>query len=199
MTDILQGRVFYKPAAGTYIGKIIDVVDKPGVTTQYGLKNKVLIVWTITQLDGTVVLDPENQPMQASAYVTMTMNEKSSQPLFRNLYKIVTGVIGGQPPLLTKFEQLEQLLGGRSNVLMITSEPNPQKAGDFYANVVGILPLSAGMKAPATPTGFVRAKNRPKTQAGPQGQPVQTYSVPPAQTNSAPVPAVNLDQQTEAF
>ena len=173
--DISQGKVFYKPEAGTYLGKIIDIVDKPQVQTQYGLKNKVLIVWTLTQLNGAPYLDPEGQPFQASVYVTATMNEKSTQPLFRNLYKVVVGVLNGQQaPLITKFEQLEQLLLDRANVLMVTKEPNPAKAGDFYSNPVGILPLN-NAPVPPTPQGFVRSKNRPKTQAGPQGQSVQTY------------------------
>ena len=113
--DISQGKVFYKPEAGTYLGKIIDIVDKPQVQTQYGLKNKVLIVWTLTQLNGAPYLDPEGQPFQALVYVTATMNEKSTQPLFRNLYKVVVGVLNGQQlPLITKFEQLEQLLLDRA-------------------------------------------------------------------------------------
>ena len=193
--DISQGKVFYKPEAGTYLGKIIDIVDKPQVQTQYGLKNKVLIVWTLTQLNGAPYLDPEGQPFQASVYVTATMNEKSTQPLFRNLYKVVVGVLNGQQaPLITKFEQLEQLLLDRANVLMVTKEPNPAKAGDFYSNPVGILPLN-NAPVPPTPQGFVRSKNRPKTQAGPQGQSVQTYA--PHQ------PAVNLNApastQNESF
>lgn len=179
--DISQGKVFHKPEGGMYLGTIIDVVEKPNVQTQYGPKNKVLIVWTITHPNGAQYLDPEGNPYQVSAFPTASMNEKSTQPLFRNLYKIISGVLGGQPPLITSSEQLESLLIGRSNGLLVTKEPNPNKAGDFYVNPVGLVPLQAGQTPPPVPANFVRAKNRPKTQAGPQGQSVQTYAVPPTQ------------------
>lgn len=186
--DISQGKVFFKAEAGTYLGTIIDVVDKPNVQTAYGLKNKVLVIWVITHLNGAPYLDPEGMPYQVSAYLTASMSEKSSQPLFRNLYKVVTSVLNGQqPPLVTSSAQLEQILLGRSNILMVTKEANPAKSGDFYVNPVGILPMQAGMPIPQAPAGFVRSKNKPKTQAGPQGTPVQTYSAPPP----AGVPAQN--------
>lgn len=195
--DISQGKVFFKAEAGTYLGTIIDVVDKPNVQTAYGLKNKILILWVLTQLNGAPYLDPEGQPYQVSVYTTASMNEKSSQPLFRNLYKVVSSVLNGQqPPLITSTAQLEQVLLGRSNVLMVTKEANPAKAGDFYVNPVGILPLQAGMPIPQAPAGFVRYKNKPKTQAGPQGQPVQTYSQPPQQL--APANSVSLNQPQAA-
>lgn len=178
--EIGQGKTFYKPEAGVYLGKIIDIVEKPNVQTQYGPKNKVMIVWTITQVNGAPYLDPEGEPYQATAYVTASINEKSTQPLFRNLFKIVAGVLGGQPPLITSSTQLEQLLLNRANGLMLTKELNPQKQGDFFVNIVGIMPLAPGQPVPQTPAKFVRAKDRPKVQAGPQGQPVQTYQQNPA-------------------
>jgi hypothetical protein len=185
--DISQGKVFYNPEAGTYLGKVIDVIEKPNVQTEYGLKNKVLIKWAITHLNGAPYLDPEGQPFTVSAYVTAMMSERSTQPLFRNLYKIIVGILGGQPPLLVSTQQLEQLLLNRANVLMVVKEPNPKKTNEFFVNVVGILPMQVGMPIPQTPAGFVRSKDKPKTQAGPQGQPVQTYSQPPAQQGySAP-------------
>jgi hypothetical protein len=190
--EIGQGKVFYKPEAGMYLGKIIDIVEKPGVVTKYGPKNKVMIVWTITQMSGQQYLDPEGQPFQATAYVTATIQEKSTQPFFRNLFKIIYGILGGQPPLITSTAQLEQLLLGRANGLMLTKEPNPEKQGDFYVNIVGIMPLGPGQPIPPTPTGFVRAKDRPKVQAGPNGQPVATYqqnpAAQPASTQAAPQP-----------
>jgi len=199
--DISQGKVFFKADAGTYLSTVIDVVDKPNAPTKFGLKNKVLIVWVVTHLNGAPYLDPEGQPYQVSAYPTASMSEKSSQPLFRNLYKIVTGVLNGQqPPLITSSQQLEQVLLGRSNVLMVTKEPNPEKAGDFYVNPVGILPMQAGMPIPQVPAGFVRQKDKPKTQAGPQGRPVQTYAAPPQQPQKfAPQPPQYAPQQPPPF
>lgn len=190
--DIGQGKVFYKADAGIYLGTIVDIVEKPNVQTQYGPKNKVMIVWTLTQIDGRPYLNPEGSPFEATAYVTASITEKSTQPLFRNLFKIVAGVLGGQPPLITSSTQLEQILLGRSNGLMLTKEVNPAKQGDFFVNIVGIMPLAPGQVPPATPQGYVRAKNRPKTQAGPQGQSVQTYQQAPATAGATPATSNNV-------
>ena len=179
--EITQGKVFFKPEAGMYLGTLIDVVEKPQVSTKYGLKDKLLLVWVISNINNTPYLDPEGKPYQVSAYVTATMNDKSTQPLFRNLYKIVYGVLGQAPPLVNSAAQLEQLLLGRQNGIIVTKEANPEKAGEFFVNVVGFTPLAPGQVPPQAPADFVRAKNRPKTQAGPQGQPVQTYSQPQQQ------------------
>jgi len=190
--DIGQGKVFHKPEAGTYLATLIDLIDKPNVQTIYGPKNKVMLVWTISHINGAPYIDPDGQPYQLSAYVTASMNEKSTQPLFRNLYKIIAAVLNGQPvPLITSSTQLEQVILGRSNVLMATKEPNPAKAGDFYVNVVGILPLPAGINPPQAPVGFIRQKNKPQTQAGPQGRPVQTYTQPPPPAGYAVPAAAN--------
>lgn len=200
--EIGQGKVFYKPEAGTYLATIIDLIEKPGVQTAYGLKNKVLVSWVISHMNGAPYLDPEGQPYTVAAYVTASMNEKSTQPLFRNLYKLVVGVLNGaQPPLIVSTEQLAQLLIGRSNVLMVTKEPNPTKAGDFYVNPVGVLPLPAGVQPPQAPTGFVRYKDKPKTQTGPQGQSVQTYAQRPAPTQNTVsfAPAPTAPPANEAF
>lgn len=195
--EVSQGKTFYKPAAGMYLGTVIDLIEKPGVTTQWGLKNKVMFIWTISHADGRPYLDPEGKPYQVTAWVTSTMNPKSTQPVFRNMYKIIAGILNTTPPLITSTEQIEQLVLGKSNGLMVTVEPNPQDAQNPYVNVVGIMPLAPGQVGPQPAADFVRAKNRPKTQAGPQGQPVQTYAVPPTQAPAAaPAPAPAAFQPT---
>jgi hypothetical protein len=197
--EISQGKIFPKPEAGMYLGTIIDVVDMPNQQTQYGPKNKVRIVWTLALANGAPYLDAEGSVFEATVFPTAMMSEKSSQPLFRNLFKIVLGVLGQAPPLITSSQQLEQLLLGRSNGLLITKEPNLQKPGDFYSNVVGITPLAPGQVPPRAPANFQRAKDRPKTQAGPQGQPVQTYAVPPATTAAAPAVGQPTAEQIAAY
>jgi hypothetical protein len=176
--EITQGRVFFKPEPGMYIGTIIDVVDMPKVQTSFGPKDKVRIVWALNLPNGAPALDPEGKQLEATVFPTASMSEKSSQPLFRNLFKIVYSVLNGAPPLISSTQDLEKLLMGRSNGLLLTKEPNPAKPGDFFSNVVGLMPLAPGQIAPGTPQGFVRAKDRVKTQAGPQGRPVQTYAIP---------------------
>lgn len=198
--EVTQGKVFFKPEPGAYIATIIDVVDMPNVQTSYGPKNKVRIVWTLNNLNGTPALDPEGKPLEATVFPTASMSEKSSQPLFRNLFKIVLCVLNQAPPLITSTAQLEQLLLNRSNGLLLTKEPNPAKPGDFFSNVVGIMPLAPGQIAPAAPAGFIRYKDRPKTQAGPQGRPVATYAVPPAQqANTVSLSAPAAPQTRESF
>lgn len=195
--DIGQGKVFFKPEAGMYLGTIIDIVEKPNVAIVYNgvttYKNKVLITWVLTHPNNAPYLDPEGKPMTLSAYVTADISPKSTQPLFRNLYKIIAGVLGTQVPLITTSEQLEQVLLGRSNGIMVTKEPSTKVAGEFYVNPVGFMPLAPGQNPPQPAADFVRFKNRPKTQAGPNGQPVQTYAQPPAQQSvsfTQPAPAV---------
>lgn len=187
--EVSQGKTFYKPEAGMYLGTVIDLIEKPGVQTQWGLKNKVMFIWTISHADGRPYLDPEGKPFQVTAWVTSTMNPKSTQPVFRNMYKIIAGILNATPPLITSTEQIEQLVLGKSNGLMVTKEANPTNPQEPFVNIVGIMPLAPGQAGPQAPADFVRAKNRPKQQAGPQGQPVATYAVPPAQPAAAPAAA----------
>ena len=185
--EVSQGKVFYKPVGGMYFGTLIDIVEKPNQVTQWGPKNKALFVWNIARADGQPYLDPEGKPYQATAWVTATMNDKSTQPLFRNMYKIVAGILNTTPPLITSTEQLEGLLLGKSNGLMITQEINPQKPTEPFVNIVGIMPLAPGQNGPGIPAGFIRAKNRPTNTTGPNGQPVQVYNSLAAAQAAAPV------------
>jgi len=172
--ELSQGKKFEKPDAGMFLGTIIDVVEMPNIQTQYGLKNKVRIHWVLGRLDGTPVLDSENKPMTVVGIYNASISEKAE------LTKRIKQILGGQFPLVTNTEQLAQIIIGRSNILSLVKSENPKNPADPYTNVESIVPLAPGMVAPAIPTGFVRAKDRPKEQAGPQGQTVQTYSQPPA-------------------
>jgi len=81
----------------------------------------------------------------------------------------------------------------------VMKEPNPAKAGEFFVNVVGILPLPAGAPAPHAPVGFIRQKDKPQTQAGPQGRPVQTYAQAPQQAPNSVSLNAPAAGQPEAF
>jgi hypothetical protein len=198
--EIKQGKKFYNAAGGPFIGTIIDVVDMPNVTKVYKgvskVVNQVRVLWVLAQLNGAAYLDPEGQPYTVTGFYNATQTENS------NLTKILTQVLNATPPLISSSEQLSELLLGRSNSLFLTQTPNTQKPGDFFTNVAGISPLPAGVVPPQAPVGFVRSKDKPKTQSGPNaGQQTQTYAqrpVTPAQ------PAVNLNAapaagQSEAF
>ena len=178
--EISQGRKFEKPAPGMYLGTAVDLVEMPNVQTAYGLKNKVRIHWVLAQLNGQLYIGKDGLPVEAVGIWTANMGGKAELP------KRLAQILGQAPPLLTSTEQLEQLVIGRSNILVLVANPNPKDPNDPYINVDGIGPIQAGMQAPAIPANYVRFKNRPKTQSGPQGTPVQTYATPQAAQQAKP-------------
>jgi hypothetical protein len=185
--ELSNSKPFEKPKGGLYVGKIIDVVDLPNVTKTYAgvttTKNYVRIVWVLgSAFPGVKVLDSEGKPFRVIKQVNASMNEKSE------LFKTLTMILNQAPPLLSSTDQLAELLIGRANQLFLVEAPNPQKAGDVFVNVNGIAQIQPGNEIPATPEGFVRSKDKVKTQAGPQGTPVQTYSQPPQQQQAPAQP-----------
>jgi len=193
--EILQGKKFEKPAPGMYLATTVDLVEMPNVQTAWGIKNKVRIHWVLAHLNGQLYLAKDGSPVEAVGIWAANMGGKAELP------KRLTQILGQAPPLITSTEQLEQLVLGRSNILVLVQNPNPKDPNDPYINVDGIGPLPAGMTAPPIPANYVRAKNRPKTQAGPQGTPVATYATPQAaqqqvgQQVAPPVDAATLQAQ----
>ena len=179
--EVLQGKKFEKPAPGMYLATAVDLVEMPNVQTAYGLKNKVRIHWVLAQLNGQLYIGKDGSQVEAVGIWTANMGGKAELP------KRLTQILGQAPPLITSTEQLEQLVIGRSNILVLVQNPNPKDPNDPYINVDGIGPLQAGMTAPPIPVNYVRHKNRPKTQAGPQGTTVATYATPQAAQQAQPV------------
>jgi hypothetical protein len=179
--ELKQPKPFEKPDGGLFLGTIIDVVDMPNQQTQYGLKDKVRILWVLGATQpGQRVTDSEGKPLTVAFIKNASIGTKSE------LFKMIQMILNGPPPLIVSTEQLAELLIGRSNQLFVTLTPNAQKPGEFFANVAGVTPLAAGQVPPPIPAGFVRTKDRPKTQTGPNGQPVQTYAT---QAAAAAAPA----------
>lgn len=176
--NIGQGKVFERPAGGAFLGTIIDVVDMPQQPTKFGPKDKIRVLWVLSLINGAPYLDKEGQPFTIAGFYNATMTDNS------NLSKALRQILQAQPPLITNTDDLTRLLLGRSNQLFLTQEPDQKKAGEFVTFVAGISPLPAGVVPPQAPAGFQRTKDKPKTQAGPNGRPVQTYSQPPAQPNN---------------
>lgn len=198
--NIGQGKVFERPVGGAFLGTIIDVVDMPQHPTKYGPKDKVRVLWVLAQINGAPYLDKEGQPFTIAGFYNATMTDNS------NLTKALRQILQGQPPLITSTEELTRLLMGRSNQLFLVQEPDQQKPvgadgkPQFVAFVAGISPLPPGVVPPQAPAGFVRHVNKPKTQAGPQGRPVQTYAQPPAQPNNVSfAPAAAAPTTRESF
>jgi hypothetical protein len=200
--NIGQGKVFERPNGGSYLGTIIDVVDMPAFPTRYGPKDKVRVLWVLSHINGVAYLDSEGAPMTIAGFYNATQTDNS------NLTKVLRQILNGQPPLINNTEDLSRLLLGRSNQLFLTQEPDQKKVGEFMTLVAGIAPLPplpAGVKPPQVPAGFVRFKDKPKTQAGPQSQPVQTYAQPPQsqqanpQSNNVSFAAARPTSNPEAF
>jgi len=178
--EVLQGKKFEKPAPGMYLATAVDLVEMPNVQTAYGIKNKVRVHWVLAHLSGQLYIGKDGSPVEAVGIWAANMGGKAELP------KRLTQILGQAPPLVTSTEQLEQLVIGRSNILVLVQNPNPKDPNDPYINVDGIGPIQAGMTAPPIPANYVRFKNRPKTQTGPQGTPVQTYATHQAAQQAAP-------------
>lgn len=193
--ELNNQKPFEKPDAGQFAGTIIDVVDLPNYPSQYGPKNKIRIVWVLgPAAPGQKTLDSEGKPYQVIGMYNASISEKAS------LFKAISMILNAAPPLMTTTEQVAQLLIGRSNLLFLTKTPNPKIQGDFYVNIAAIMPLPAGFPIPQAPQGFIRTKDRVKTVAGPNGQPVQTFAQPPQQfqTPAQQFPTAAPTQQFQA-
>lgn len=196
--ELSTGKNFEVPDSGMFLGTIIDVIDRPNVQTQFGVKDKVLIMWVIGSTTGAPLVDSEGKPFRVVQSYNGTMNEKGS------LFGIIKQILGVAPPLINSTEQLSQLLIGRSNQIFLTKEQDAKTPTKYYANVKGLTPLVQGQTPPVAPAGFVRHKDKPQTQAGPQGRPVQTFAQPPAQAApaapvaAAPAPAPTAPVATQA-
>lgn len=178
--EVSQGKKFEKPAPGMYLGTLVDIVDMPNVATAYGLKNRVRFHWVLANLSGQLYIGKDGTPVEAVAMWNANMGGRAELP------KRLTQILGQAPPVITSTEQLEQLVLGRSNILVLVQSDNAKNPLDPYVNVDGIGPVQPGMYPPPVPQGYVRAKNRPKTVTGPNGQPVATYASPQAAAAAQP-------------
>src|SRR6267378_347706 len=165
--NLKQNKVFERPAGGSYLGTIIDVVEMPQQKTVYkGIErivDKVRVLWVLAYMNGAPYLDKEGVQMTIAGFYTASVSETSK------LTKALAQILSGQVPVLQSVEELEALLLGRSNSLFITQEPDQKNPKELYSAIAGIAPMPPGVVAPKAPQGFVRAKDKPKEQAGPQG------------------------------
>jgi hypothetical protein len=195
--NIGQGKVFEQPAGGPFLGTIIDVVDMPQFPTKFGPKDKVRILWVLSLVNGAPYLDSEGNPFTIAGFYNATQTDNS------NLTKILRQILGTQPPLVQNTEDLARLLLGRSNSLFLTQEPDQKKSvgpdgkQPMVTFVGGASPLPQGVVAPKAPANFVRFKDKPKTQAGPQGRPVQTYAQTSQAQPAANTVSLNAPQQVQ--
>lgn len=176
MAFVIPTKTYERPASGQYHGVLADIVDLGMVTTNFNNVPKtqpmVRFVW-ILNVNGR-----DGKPLQVQQRFNVTsLHEKS------NVYKTLKQILG-QPPQPNL--DIESLIG-QTRYLWINTETKPD--GKEYANIMGILPAQNGTVVPI-PADFIRDKFKPKTTAGPQGQPVQTYQQPPQQAVPQSAPTV---------
>jgi hypothetical protein len=198
--EITHGKKFEKPQPGNYTGTVIDLVPLENVASTFNgvttYQNKVRIVWVIgPAYPGQVVVTKDGKPFEVIGTYNMKLIDK---PKKSKLYELLEQMLQAAPPLISNDGELETLVLGRSNQLFLVSNANNSDPTDPFINIAGVTPLAPGQVAPQAPAGFVRFKNRPKTVAGPQGRPVQTYAQAPQQ-NSVNLNAAPPTGQNEAF
>lgn len=180
--EITHGKKFEKPQPGNYVGTVIDIVTLADQKSTYNgvetIQNKVRIVWVLgPAYPGQVATQKDGKPFEVIAVPNAKLTTK---PKKSKLYEILEQMLGGAPPLVKNDAELEALMLGRSNQLFLVANANPSDPSDPYINVAGLTPLAPGQVPPQAPAGFVRFKNRVKTVAGQNGQPVATYATPQA-------------------
>lgn len=166
MSYVLPTKTYEKPESGLYHGVLADIVDLGMQTTTFNGQARTVpmirFVWFLNAIgkDG-------KQLSVAQRFNASSDHEKS------NIFKTLKMILGQAP---AKGFDLELLIGQVRKIL-INRERSADGTKDF-ANIMGILPADPGAIV-APPVDFIRAKFRPQTTAGPQGQPVQTYQQPP--------------------
>jgi hypothetical protein len=186
--EITHGKKFEKPQPGNYTATVIDIVTLADQKSTYNgvetVQNKIRIVWVLgAAYPGQVVVSKEGKPFEVIAVPNAKLTTK---PKKSKLYEILEQMLGQAPPLVKNDAELEALMLGRSNQVFLVANANPSNPDDPFINVAGLTPLAPGQVAPQVPAGFVRFKNRVKTVAGQNGQPVATYSTPQAAAAAQP-------------
>lgn len=190
MAEIRTQKPFEKPEGGMYLATVIDVVDKKVPDIDFKtkaqkldsnnrpmMKDQVTFVWTLAYFSGQPAIDTEGRPFQV--FETYDAYQNPSKP--SKLDKALAQILNAAPPLLTDTAQLDPLIMNRQCQLYVSKEPKVNNPNEKTVKVLGHNPLQAGQVGPAVPQGFVRARNRTQTQAGPNpGQATQTYAQPPA-------------------
>jgi hypothetical protein len=168
MSYVIPKKEYEKAESGMYNAVLADVVDLGMITTTFQGQAKtypaVRLIWILN------VLGKNGKPLEwYSPKYNASLHEKAT------LYKVLKQIIGTAPAANLDIETLI----GQTRKLVINRERSADGTKD-YANLMGILPPEPGVNIPI-PQDFVRVKFRTQTQAGPAGQPVQTYAQPPQQ------------------
>lgn len=141
------------PDEGQYLGVIADVIDLGPVSTAFGTKEKVQIVWLLD------AYDEEGNQFRVSAFYNKSLHEKAT--LRKDLRAILGQDVSGS------FD-LETMLGTNSNLVIQHNESGEKT----YANIVAFLKVVKGTKKLLVPAEFERKIEKDGT--GSSENPVNT-------------------------
>lgn len=179
------GKKFEKPSAGIWLGRVIDVEELGLVQSKgnFAAQVRTRIVWVVAPVPGQGLsnVDSEGRAFRHMEQPPSKMTPPTKYQASR-MYKLAEQVFGGADKIPVPFDD-EFFMDRVNQLVLVTNGP----MGEFRS-IAAMMPVPAAMigLVPAVPTGFVRAKDRPKQQ-GQQGQqnPV-TPSTAAANVQSAP-------------
>lgn len=180
------GKKFEKPSPGIWLGRVIDVEELGLVASKgpFAAQVRTRIVWVLAPVpgQGLPAADSEGRSFRHMEQPPSKMTPPTKYQASK-MYKLAEQIFGGVDKIPVPFD--DEFFMDRVNQLILTTN-GPM--GEFR-NIVAAMPVSAAMLSlvPAVPTGFVRAKDRPKTQGQP-GQPVQQAAVATASVQAAAAP-----------
>jgi hypothetical protein len=149
--NINSGKDFEPVSEGVHAAVLAAVVDKGLVVTQYGEKEKVMLVWFTDEAD------EEGKTKLVFQSFTKSLHEKAS---LRKAVKQIRGRDLTPEEVASNNFDIESLIGSQ-NRLMIQHNEAPN--GKVYANVMGITKAAAGSKL-TIPSDF-EFKSKPKTDS----------------------------------
>jgi len=156
---MLKGTGNYEPhPTGQYNARCVDVVTMYGVETQYGTKNMIRVVF---------VTDAEPREGGGSRFISRRYNA-SIHPK-STLGQMLVGWRGRPftPEEMRGFDE-EKLVG----VPALIAVGHRDKDGETYDQLLSVVQLPKGLKAPAIPIGFVRNKDKPENAKPPVAETV---------------------------
>lgn len=146
---VTEGSTFEPHPEGQFRAVCVDVVERHGVETAWGIKNKVRLVWQ------TEATRDDGKPFLASASFNATLNENG------RLRPFLEGWRGKKFTAqdLKGFD-LEKLIGVQAVIQIVHTE----KDGKVYDNVTTIMRPMQGM-TPVAMNGYIRVQDREESKA----------------------------------
>jgi hypothetical protein len=182
------GKKFEKPSPGIWLGRVIDVEELGLVPSKgnFAPQVRTRIVWVVAPVPGQGLpnVDSEGRAFRHMEQPPSKMTPPTKYQASK-MYKLAEQIFGGVDKIPVPFD--DEFFMDRTNQLILTTN-GPM--GEFR-NIVAAMPVPAAMMSlvPPVPTGFVRAKDRPK-QPG-QAQATPAVASPATVVVAAPVQEID--------